>query len=456
MKKIICTFCLGLFLVNLMTAQQSLTLEESIDIALNNNIDIKRAKNNAISAKAGYAQSKYNFLPTISAGASHNWREGLNFDTNTGTLVNRTTLSGGGSVSASLTIFNGFQNRINVARNEYLYEASEEAVKSSIQNTEANIVGSFLQLIITRESLKIAEETITLLNKQLDREEKREKAGVGNMEQVYNLRSQVAQQQLVIVNFKNDLQSSELTLRQLLLLSSDEQYTFEGITVSDAELEEELGSYEEIYNQSLEFSPAIRSAELTLEAAKKSLKIGQFGWMPSLSLSGGIGTSWSSNAVNVVDRNPNTGAPIQTEVIDLSTQFENNVSKSASLNLSIPLFSRMNNRTQVQQSQIQMMNSELSLEQTKNTLTNQVQQAYLNLVNAKTSYRAAKESMINLNTAFEFSQTRYENGTIDFVTYLQSLNGKNRGELQLVQAKYTILFRKLILDIYTGELNNQN
>jgi outer membrane protein len=80
----------------------------------------------------------------------------------------------------------------------------------------------------------------------------------------------------------------------------------------------------------------------------------------------------------------------------------------------------------------------------------------LNLVNSKSAFAAAKESLLNLNMAFEFAKSRYENGTIDFVTYLQSLNGKNTGELQLVQTKYTILFRQLILDIYTGELNQGN
>ena len=99
-----------------------------------------------------------------------------------------------------------------------------------------------------------------------------------------------------------------------------------------------------------------------------------------------------------------------------------------------------------------MLNSELSLEQAKNTVTNSIQQAYLNLVNAQTSYAAAKESLTNLNTSFEFAKNRYENGTIDFFTYLQSLNGKNRGEFELVQAKNRILFRRLVLDILTGEL----
>ncbi len=445
-----------LFCTAVVNAQQSLTLQESIEIALKNNINIKRARNNAISAKAGFAQSKYNFLPSLSAGANHRWNEGLNFDTNTGRLVNTTSLGGGGSIDASLNIFDGFQNRINVSRNKFLYQSSEEAVKSSIQTTESSVVSSFLQLIVTRENLKIAQETMSLLNDQLDVAEKREKSGVASMEQVYNLKSQVAQQQLTIVGFQNTLQSSELTLMQLLLLDPKDQYIFEGITINDADLDAELASYDEIYNKSLEYSPAIRSSEFDLEASKRSLKISQFAWMPSLRLSAGMGTGWSSNAFNVLERDPVTNEATRTKVIDLSTQFEKNVYKSASLSLGIPLFSRMSNRTQFQQSKIQMFNSELSLEQAKNTLTNEVQQAYLNLVNARTSYKAAKESMINLNTSFEFSKTRYENGTVDFVTYLTSLNGKNRGELQLVQAKYTILFRQLILDIYTGEMSNQN
>ena len=61
-------------------AQKVLTLEECIDIALQNNIALKRARNSAEIARAQYTQSKFNFLPSLSAGASHNWFEGLSFD----------------------------------------------------------------------------------------------------------------------------------------------------------------------------------------------------------------------------------------------------------------------------------------------------------------------------------------------------------------------------------------
>lgn len=453
MKKLIFTFCLALLVSPILKAQEVLTLEECIQIALENNLDIKRARNNAIAAKANLTQSKFNFLPSLSAGASHNWNEGLQFDNTSGSLVNTTTLSGGGSIGGSITVFDGFSNLLGMQRNKILYDASEETIKSNIQSTEASIVFSFLQVITTEENLKIAEQTRGLLNEQLDREEKREKAGVGNMEQVYNFRSQVAQQDLNIVNLRNSLESNRLTLLQLLLLDPSKDYQFEGITTNDAELEQSIGDYTTVFEKSMSFSPAVKSAELNLAASQKNLKASQFLWMPSLTINGNYGTGWSSN-VKLRDGSGQLILPVQ--VLDVGTQFDQNRSKQASLNLNIPIFTRFQNRNQVQQSKIQMLNSELGLQQAKNNLTNLVQQAYLNLVNAKSTYAAAKQSMINLNMAFEFAKSRYENGTIDFVTYLQSLNGKNNGELQLVQAKYTILFRQLILDIYTGESNRGN
>lgn len=453
MKKIFYTCLILVTLSSLSFAQRTLTLEECIDIALDNNISIKRARNNAISARAGYNQSKFNFLPNLNAGASHNWSEGLQFDQTVGALVNTTALSGGGSLNAGVTIFNGFRNVLTMDQRKLEYQSSLQAIESNIQVTEAAVIGAFLNIITTKEELKIANQTFELLNDQLSRQESIERAGTGSMEEVYNFRSQIARQKLAIVGSENRLATSELSLVQLLLLDAGQQYEFEGISIADGAIEEEIEGFGAIYNRAEEFSPSLKSAEYSLEASKKSLKISQYAWMPSLSASASWSTGWSSNFVNVLERDPITNLATRTEVADWSTQFERNERKGAGLNLSIPLFTRFQNKTGVQQSKVQLLNADLNLEQARNTLTNQVQQAYLNLVNAKTTYAAAEESLVNLNTSFEFSRTRYESGTIDFVTYLQSLNNKNGAEFQLVQAKYGIMLRKLILDIFTGELS---
>lgn len=445
MKKLFITLLIVVCSTLGLNAQRVLTLEECIDIALDNNISIKTARNTAISTKAGYTQSKYQFLPSLSAGASHNWNEGLSFDQTSGNLVNTTTLGGNGSINGNFTIFNGLQNVYGLSQRKLQYEASLQDIERNIQLTSASVVSSFLDVIMTKESLKIANYTLDLLNQQLGQQEKRQNAGTGDLEQVYNFRSQVAQQKLRIVNQENQLKSQELALIQLLLLDTSVEYEIAGVTADDAALEQQIEAYGAVYSKALAYSPALKTSKLTYEASEKGLKISQFAWMPSLTMGASIGTGWSSNL-----KNPDGSGT----VMPLPDQFENNSSKSARFNLNIPLFTRMQNNTAVQQSKIAMMNSELNVEQTKNNLTNQVQQAYLAVVNAQTFYVANKESLISLEATFNFAKTRYDNGTIDFVTYLTSLNGLNQGELALVQARYGILLRKLILDIYTGDKLN--
>ena len=134
-------------LASLSFAQRALTLEECIDIALDNNISIKTARNNAISARAGYKQSKFNFLPNLNAGASHSWSEGLQFDQTVGDLVNTTTLGGSGSLSAGVTLFDGFRNVLTMDQRKLQYEASLQTIESNIQITESAVIGSFLNII---------------------------------------------------------------------------------------------------------------------------------------------------------------------------------------------------------------------------------------------------------------------------------------------------------------------
>jgi outer membrane protein len=445
MKKLFITLIITVCASFGLNAQRTLTLEECINIALENNINIKTARNTAISTKAGYNQSKYEFLPDLRAFAGHSWSEGLDFDQTSGTIVNTTTLGGSGNISTNFVVFNGMNNVYTMAQRKLQYEASLQDIEGNIQITSANVVSSFLDVISSKESLKIANNTLTLLNKQMEQQEKRQSAGIGNLEQVYNFRSQVAQQKLRIVNQENQLKSQKLALIQLLLLDTSVEYEIAGVTANDEELERNIEEYGTVYSKALAYSPALKTSQLTYEASEKGLKISQFAWMPSFTIGASVGTGWSSNVQD--PDNPGDQMPI-------SDQFENNVSKRANFNLNIPLFTRMRNQTSVQQSKIRMMNSELNVEQTKNNLTNQVQQAYLAVVNAQTFYVANKESLVNIEATFNFAQTRYDNGTIDFVTYLTSLDGLNQSQLALVQAKYGILLRKLILDIYTGdELN---
>ncbi len=433
MKKLIYTSLFALLVCFTAQGQKVLTLEECINIALDNNLNIKRARNTAIGARSGFTQSKLNFLPFVSARSGANWNEGNALNT-AFERVSVNNWNANSSVNASINIFNGLATINTLTQSKLQYEASLDNIENTMLNTKVSIVGAYLAVIQGRENLNISEQALSILEEQLSREEKREAAGVGNMESVYNFRSRVANQRLDVVSNQNRLKSGELTLIQLLLLDPSDDYEFPPLTVSDALLSSSLPEYKEVYEKTISFSPSLRASESQLKASQKGVQIAKSNRLPSLGASAGYSTGWTSSS--------------DETFLD---QYDLNQRKSLGFNLSIPIFNNGRTSNQIQQAKVRMMGSELDLEIAKNTLTNLVQQAYLDLVNAHSQYQAANENMEALNKSFEFSKNRYESGTTDFVTYLQNLNEKNQGEFRLANAKYAFLLRDLVLKLYMGE-----
>lgn len=433
MKKIIYSSLFALLTVFSAQAQQSLSLEECINIALDNNLNIKRSRNNAIAARAGLLQSKLSFLPSLNASSSASWSEGSTLNT-AFERVSVNNWNARSSINTSVNIFNGFATINGLSQSKFTYEAALDNIDNNILTTKISVVVAYLQVIQGKENLRIAQERLDILEEQLAREEKREAAGVGNMEQVYNFRSQVANQKLSYVNSENQLKSNELALIQLLLLDPAEGYEIQPLTVAEQLLNSELPQYAEVFDKSVAFSPSIKAQENTLKASEKGVSVAKGSRYPSLSASAGYGTRWASSTDE-----------------SFFDQYDLNQNKGMSFSLNIPIFNNGRTSGRIQQAKVNKLNSDLQLEQTKNTLTNLIQQAYLDLVNAQSQYRAASENLVALENSFQFSKRRYESGTIDFVTYLQNLNAKNQGELQLSNAKYAFLIRDFILKLYMGQ-----
>jgi outer membrane protein len=127
--------------------------------------------------------------------------------------------------------------------------------------------------------------------------------------------------------------------------------------------------------------------------------------------------------------------------------------KGVGIGINIPIFTRWQTSANIQAAKVNMFNAELDVKQAQQTITNAIQLVYNDLQAAISTYNAAQENIDALTQSYNFSETRYEAGNTDFYTYLESLNNKNRAEIQLANAKYSIVFRKKILDIYRGIAN---
>ncbi len=428
---IICFF-VGLLSLNV-NAQKILSLEESLQIALANNLTVKQVGNDALIAEANENQSKLEYLPRISAFSNYNISRGLTNDPTTFEPVTATTKSSTPSISLDLNIFNGMQTRNTIRRNQLISQSADLDVQQARDNIELTVTASYLQVISDLENIKISEERLDLLSNQLKRAERRVEAGVANMEQVYNLRSQIANENLNKVTLENQFKRDRLTLLQTLMLDPAEDYELSDPTILEENIDTNLPSYQDLLTAVMEYNPGLKSAGLNIEASQMDLAIARAGRFPRLDMRAAYGSTFSSNN--------------EDSYFD---QLDINEQKFLGFSLSIPIFDRHRIKNNIHISKINIAQSELTYDQARIDLVNNLQQAYLDLVAAHSTYIAAQENLNALEQSFKFSEGRYNSGNTDFYTYLESLNNKNRAEIDLINSRYSYLFRKRILNIYQG------
>ena len=437
---LLCIFSLVGFAQQEKTA---LTLDQCIDYALENNIDLKRAKNTELIARANRFQAMMNFLPSLTARANYFFRFGTFFDQNVARQVSTTTEGSTPAVFSNLVLFNGFSNHYSLKQRTFELNSSRTGIEEAELSSKVNVLAFYLNAVLSKENLKISQQRVDLLEKQLDREEKRVSVGVGSLDAVYNLRSQLSNERLNLTNAKNTVASSLLSLTQAMQLEPG-NYDVEPLVIDENDLLVNLSSFDQILAESFKVNPSLNRAASDRLAAKYSLKSAKAQLLPTLSVFGQIDSEYSSNGA----RNPETGEIEPNAAYE--TQLEYNRREFINFTLNIPIFNNYQSSTNAQVARINVLNADLNYIQAENTVTNVVQQAYLDVLNAQTTYSTAKENLEAQDSNFGFIKKRFEAGNTDFYSYLESLNNKNNAEAQLINAKYTIVLRKRILDLYKG------
>ena len=409
-----------------------LTLQECVDMALARNLTIKQNQNNLFGAQSNKRQAFYNFLPNLNANLNHSYSDGS--DIIAGDVVAFTSWNGRPNISSNLTLFNAFANHHLLNRRKHEFESTRYQLEDSKLEIEATVIRNYLNVLVDTENVRISDQRLEFLEEQLDREKKRVSVGVGNLETVYNFQSQVANEKLNNVNLKNQYQSDLLSLLQSIQIEDYQGVTLQPLDLEAVEILVEYDDYKTVLDEIMNYSFRLKSAEEGKIAANSQLKQARSGRYPTLSLFG----QHSRNYTSFVDFD------YQDQIRDTPTNF-------AQVTLRVPIFNQYQTQNNIDLTKVTFMNAQLQSDQALLDVTNAAQRDYLDLVAAQTSYQTAEENYEALNQTFEFIKKRFETGNTDFYSYLESLNNKNRAEAQLINAKYTIVLRKQILDLYRGK-----
>lgn len=422
-------------------AQETWDLEKCITHAVNNNLQIKLQE---IAEKiTGYqlSQSKAGMYPSVNGSASYGINFGRSTDPTSNQFVTQRIETSGFSLNSSVIIFAGLRQLNTVQQNQFNLLASQSLTQETRNSVMLNVTAGFLQVLMTRESIKSQEEQISLSLVQLNRSQKLVDAGVLPEGNLLNVKAQLANDSLNLINAQNNYDLSVLTLKLLLQVDPATDIEFAQGDVSTDQLSPDLfGGAEVVYNTALTNQPQIKKVGFSVMAAEKGLKAAKGFHSPTLSLAGNIRTNYSSYELPpFIIKDP------------YFTQINNNLSQTIGLSLSIPIFNGLSIHYGVKNSQLQVERSRYIQQQVKDQLKQDVYRAYTDAKSAAKRYDASGKNVQALETAFGYTQSMFDLGAVNALDYSTAKANLAQAQVTYITAKYDYIFKVKVLDFYQGK-----
>jgi outer membrane protein len=450
------------------TAQEVLTLQQAIDKTLQNNLQVKQAQLSVALSDENYSQSKYALLPSINANASGNRNFGRSIDPSTNEFISQQFNSASGNLNASIDLFAGRQKVNQIKQNKLLLDADKASVEKIKNDLILQVVTSYMQILFSQDLLKAAKGQLEVAKQQLNQQQQLLDVGNKTLADVSQAKSQVASSELEVTNAQNNLAIAYLTLNQLMEMPANNQFEIQVPVVDPKMLPKNNASAEEVVNTAMSIFPDIKLAGLRSQAALKGVDVAKGTYYPRLSFGGGMGTNYSSGRQSVVSITPNGFREIgRTEtgnervlVPDFITtlanqrfgsQIQDNFNQFIGINLSIPIFNGFTARSNVRRAKINYQNTQVQEQLSKVNLNKVIYQAVADLRAAESKFESTTNAFAAQKDAFYVIEQRYNVGLANSVEYSTALTNKNRAEIDMIQAKYDLLFKSKVIDYYLGK-----
>ena len=436
---------LGLVLILVINAvaynQKKWSLEDCINYALENNIQIKRQVLQAEIAEQNNMQSKYELLPNLNAGLDHTFSSGRSLNTETYNWEDRKNQDGRMGMSSDLVIFNGFKNYNNIEKTKYDLMSTLSNVDKVKNDISLQIATSYLQILFDEELLEIAKSQLEVTQLHVSKMEKMVEVGNRAKGDLLDIIAQSATEKLQVTNANNQLKLSILNLTQLLDLDSVGDFSI--AIPANLNIEEyNLPTLDVLFNNALTNFPQIKSSEYYVKSNEKSLAIAKADRYPSLNLNSLYYTRYNKLATDPVTSSAD---------YSYSNQIGDNQYRSLTLSLSVPIFNRRQVYRNVSNAKISLHDSKYRLNQTKQVLYKEIQQAYADAVAALEKYYSAREAVVSNEEAFKYTEQKFNVGLLSSIEFNEAKNNLTRAKSELTQAKYEYIFKSKILDFYKGE-----
>lgn len=418
------------------------TLKDCIDYAMANNITLKKSGLTKQSYNEDLLQAKAALFPSLSASTSHSlgYRPWINDGTTTvsnGTVatgIDKTYYSGSYGVNANWTVWNGNKNRNNIKLDKLAVQQAELDSIVSANSIQEQIVQLYVQILYTNEAIEVNKQSYAISQKNEERGKVMVETGKMSKADLAQLTAQTAQDKYSIVEQEANLTKYKVQLKQLLEITGDEPFDVAVPTATDEQALAEIPGLMSVYDAAMASRPEIANGKLAIESSDLSIAVAKAGIMPTVSITGGVGTSTTSMS----DRG-------------WGQQFKTNFDASAGVSLSVPIFDNRSTKTAVRKAKIQRKQSVLDLQDKQKTLYSTIEGYWQDAYTNQEKFKAATASVESAEASYELLSEQFRLGLKNIVELNTGKTNLLTAQQNKLQSKYMTILDQQLLKFYKGE-----
>ena len=416
--------------VSISFSQKKWSLQECVNYALKNNISIKKATLNTTLVTEDVTIAKARLLPNVAASASQKFGVNSKYK-----RINPNTNFG---ISASVDLYNGGLNKINITQAENQIFLSKLDLETLKTNISLQIANAYLNALLNKENIKIAKEQITITTIQLNKMQELIDAGVNPKADLLDIQATLAQNKQQLVEAENALDLALLNLAQLIQVSPN------GFDIKnvDIPLDKAVLLYDNsnlIYETAIKTRPEIQRAEIEIENANLGIKAAKTNLLPSVSLNYGLNTSYAYQFSG------------DGELNKIFNQYNDNHGHNVGVSARYTIFDGNSNKARINKAKITSEIVSQNLEDEKLKLRETIERAFLDTKSSLKKYESSLSSLKAQEEAFKIAEERYKLGAMNSFDFDLVKSRLFNAKVALINAKYNFIFKTKVLDFYNNK-----
>lgn len=434
-------FLLALLMLPTGISAQTWTLQQCIDHAAEHNITVQKNRLSLEDAEQQRLQAKAALFPSLSAAVSQSLgyrpfqeattivQNGMATSTN-----NKVTENGSYGINANWTVWNGGINQKNIEAQNIQKDIAENQTQQTLSTIQEQIAQLYVQILYTTEAAKVNRQLAETARQQLQRGQERFKLGDLAKADLAQLEAQVASADYDVVNSDAQVAGYKRQLKELLQLNISEPFDISTSEMDDSRALAPIPSKEEVYQQALAVRPEIRAAQLQADAADVQLDIARRGYLPTIGLNAGIGTSHYA----------------ATGQKGFGEQIKRNLNGSVGLSVSVPILDNRRNKTAVSRAKLAKTSAALDLQDKQISLGSTIENLWLSATTSQQRFQSAQAAVKSQETNYELINEQFKAGLKNIVDLLQARDNLLQAQQNRLQSKYTTILNTQLLHFYEG------